>query len=518
MRLMPQLVLMAALVAALHAGEATPLLSNGDFEAGDGKPAAWGTPAGITWEAESGNHFLRFVANEKMLMSYREVDVRGKTALQFSFRARHVGIKAGAKPWFDGRIMLSFRDADKKELKGGPSPPYFRGTSEAWTEKTIRFNVPEGAVTLAIMPCLFNAAAGTLDLDDLSLIEIDPALVDAGVPKGVDDPALPQAIAANDPHLKYVGRWDTSDAGGPRSEWPATQVHLTLEGTAINVVLAGSQAFQVVVDGAPTKTVTMLKGQSVYAVASGLAPGSHRIELCKRTEGWGGPVQVKGFQIPADAKLLDPPTFAHRIMFIGDSITCGYGNEAKSQNEHFTAATENAWLAWGAVAARTLDAELTSLAISGSWLQQNEMSKPVMPEMWVKTMPFTKAEPWDQSRFIPDVVVVNLGTNDKQKPIEEQAWRDAYAGFIGQIRTAFPAAHVFLCIGPMSHGQNGCIATYNAAIAADFAAKGDAKIHALALAMQKQSDGIGADWHPSAKTHQLMADALTAEIRKELGW
>ncbi len=446
-------------------------------------------------------------------MSYREVDVRGKKALQLSLKARYNGIKAGAQPWFDGRIMMKFQDAEKKEMKGAPSPN-FRGTSTEWKEKTVRFVVPEGAAVLAVMPCMFNAAEGTLDLDDLALTEIDPELVTAGQPKGVDDPALPQAIPASDPHLKYVGRWDVSDAAGPRSEWPATQIHLTLEGTAINVVLAGQQAFQVVVDGAPTKTVTGLPGQSVYAVASGLAPGTHRIELCKRTEGWGGPVQVKGFQLPADAKLLDPPTFKHRIMFIGDSITCGYGNEAKSQDEHFTGATENAWLAWGAVTARALDAELTSLAISGSWLQKNDAGKPVMPEVWTKTMPFTKAEPWDQSRFIPDAVVINLGTNDKSKPIEEQAWRDA----IGQIRTSFPAAHVFLCIGPMSHGPKGCIPAYNTAIAADYAAKGDTKVHALALALQKQSDGIGADWHPSVKTHQLMADAISAEIRKQLGW
>lgn len=517
MRLLTVPFLLATLAGVLPAGDAVQLIGNGDFETGEGKPTGWGLPAGATWETESGNHFIRYTANGKMVMSYRELDVRGKKALQLTFKARHNGIKPGAQPWFDGRIMMKFQDAEKKELKGAPSPN-FRGTATEWKEKTVRFVVPAGATVLALMPCMFNAAEGTLDLDDLSLTEIDPELVTAGQPKGVDDPALPQAIAADDPHLAYIGRWDVSDKAGPRSEWPATQIHLTLEGTALNVVLAGQQAFQVVVDGVPSKTLTMLPGQSVYAVASGLAPGSHRIELFKRSEGWGGPVQVKGFQIPAEAKLLAPPTFKRRILFIGDSITAGYGNEAKSAEEHYSPATSNAWLAWGAVTARALDADLTSLAISGSWLQKNDAGKPVMPEVWTRTMPFTKSEPWDLSRSIPDVVVVNLGTNDKSKPIEEAPWRDAYTGFIGQLRTAFPAAHIFLCIGPMSHGPQGCIVPFNAAIAADFAAKGDAKIHAVPLAMQKQSDGIGADWHPSVKTHQLMADVISAEIRKQLGW
>lgn len=511
----PSPLLPLLMAAGLAAGEPAQLLANGDFEAGDGKPANWGSPAGTTWESEGGNRFARFTANGGMIMFYREVDVRSRKALQLSWRARHVGIKPGEKPWFDGRIMLSFRDAEKKELKGGPAAPSFRGTSESWKDGSVRFRVPDGATVLAVMPCLFKAAAGTLDLDDLVLTEIDPEAVDAGKPKGVDDPALPQAVAADDPRLHYSGRWDRSDKAGPRSEWPATQIHLTLEGTAINAILAGPHAFQVAVDGAPARTVTILPGQSVYSLASGLAPGRHRIELCKRTEGWGGPVQVKGFQIPADAKLLDPPVFARRLLFIGDSITCGYGNEAKSEKEHFSAATENAWLAWGAVAARGLEAEMTSLAISGIWLQKNQEGKPPMPELWTRAMPFTDAPPWDPTRWQPDAVVVNLGTNDKRQPIDEQAWRSAYRAFIAQIRAAHPQAHLFLCIGPM--GQ-GIIAKANEAVVADCAAQGDARVHALALADQQAADGIGADWHPSVRTHQRMADAISAAIRKALAW
>ena len=40
----------------------------------------------------------------------------------------------------------------------------------------------------------------------------------------------------------------------------------------------------------------------------------------------------------------------------------------------------------------------------------------------------------------------------------------------------------------------------------------------LAIANQKMENGIGADWHPSVKTHQKMADVIAAAIRKELGW
>ena len=31
--------------------------------------------------------------------------------------------------------------------------------------------------------------------------------------------------------------------------------------------------------------------------------------------------------------------------------------------------------------------------------------------------------------------------------------------------------------------------------------------------LQKDEDGIGADWHPSAKTHRKMAELLTEELK-----
>lgn len=57
-------------------------------------------------------------------------------------------------------------------------------------------------------------------------------------------------------------------------------------------------------------------------------------------------------------------------------------------------------------------------------------------------------------------MVVNLGTNDCNRPIEAKAWTDSYRAFIARIRA----------------------------------------------------------WHPSVKKHQLMADAIAAEIAKTLTW
>ncbi|HYE06375.1 MAG TPA: SGNH/GDSL hydrolase family protein [Planctomycetota bacterium] len=334
-----------------------------------------------------------------------------------------------------------------------------------------------------------------------------------------DAPALPVAVAADDPNVRYSGRWDRRDAGGPRCEWPACAVHLVVDGGPVNVVLGGlaEHAFQVVVDGEPTSVITLVDGQTVYPVVPSLAPGRHTIELCKRTECWRLPVQVRGFQLGAGVALAPPTAPTRRIEFLGDSITCGYGNEAKSQDERFSYATENAWLAWGAIAARRLAADYSCVAMSGIWLQQDGENRP-LPTFWESTMPLTDPTPWDFSRWQADAVVVNLGTNDSGKPIDRARWTEAYRAFIARIRAVYPAAHIFLVIGPMGHGPDRVIPIYNEEIVASARAAGDTRIHALALPDQDGADGIGADWHPSVATHRGMAERIAAAIRDELGW
>ncbi len=346
------------------------------------------------------------------------------------------------------------------------------------------------------------------------LIIASAALCQAG-----DATPLPVTVAASDPHLRFSGRWDTRDAGGPRAMWSACSVWLRFSGSALNVQLGGQggNAFQVAIDGKPTSLITLADGRSLYEVAVDLAKGEHTIELCKRTEAFAGIVQVKSFQLAAGAKLLDLPKVTRRVEFIGDSITAGYGNEAATKEEHFTNQTENAWLAWGAVAARALNAELMCEAQSGIWLMENGKDEP-MPKRWDRTFPNVAGSTWDFSRWQPDAVVVNLGTNDSNRPIDAKVWTDAYRAFIARIRAAYPKAHIFLTIGSMGHGPNGAIPPLNTAIAAACAKDGDAKVHTLALANQDAANGIGADWHPSVKTHQLMADAISAEIAKTLKW
>jgi len=174
-----------ALPALPPAPSGRSLLSNGDFSAATKNPSwpdNWGHQAGITWETENGRHFLRLVSQKpgQMLMAYREMpippDVKG---LEIAIRYRTAGVQSGAKPWFDSRAIFHFLDASRKPVPPDPKAMGLSTKAADWTVASQRVAVPEGAVTLQMMPALFMAAAGTLDLSEIRVTELSSADVAA---------------------------------------------------------------------------------------------------------------------------------------------------------------------------------------------------------------------------------------------------------------------------------------------------------------------------------------------------
>lgn len=337
---------------------------------------------------------------------------------------------------------------------------------------------------------------------------------------------LPVAVAADDPHLAYVGRWDTSDpSGGPRCAWSASAVTIRFHGTAAGVTLkdAGKNDFQIVVDGKPTQVLHPGNDVSTHPIAGDLPDGDHTVQVFRRTEASQGPTQVRGFRLSAGAKLLDPVKPRRRIEVIGDSISCGYGNEGKSQNEHFKPSTENAWLTYGAIAARHFDAAYACVAWSGRKMWPDN----TVPSIYDLVIPTEGKNKCDFAKLPkPDVVVINLATNDfgNGNP-DEAGWTGAYTDFARRLRDLYPDAMIYVATGsmmsdnwPPKQKALTTVKSYLAKVVANRNAAGDKKIAAIDFAPQDQKNGLGSDWHPSVKTHEIMAETLQAAIAKDLAW
>ncbi len=330
-------------------------------------------------------------------------------------------------------------------------------------------------------------------------------------------------IAPTDPHIRYVGRVDLQSPDGPRCAWPASQVQISFRGTGLKMKVkdSGQDQLQVIVDGNPTQVLKLEKGENSCDIASGLTDSRHDIAVVKRTETFVGTVQFLNFDV--DGTLVDPPKAQHIIEVIGDSISCGYGNEGKAKEEHFLPATENAYMSYGAIAARELKSDFYDIAWSGRKMWPDN----TVPEIYDLALADDKTSTWNLRQAIPDVIIINLATNDfgKQNP-DEKGWSEAYAAFIQRLRTRAPRARIYCSIGPMMTDNwppetkaLSNLRKYLTDVIALRAKVADDNIRIIEFETQDEAkDGIGSDWHPSISKHRDMAKVLVAAIREDLHW
>lgn len=331
---------------------------------------------------------------------------------------------------------------------------------------------------------------------------------------------LPVKIAPTNPMIRYVGRFDRRDGAGPRCSWSASRVAVRFTGSALNATLnnsGDSDEYQIVIDGKPVSKLKLQSGTHLYNLFRSTTSGTHTVELVKATEGFFGITRFEGFEVSRSSKLLSLPAPKHRIEIVGDSISCGFGNEASDQNQKFSSTTENAYLAYGSIAARALNADLTCVAWSGRLMWPNN----TMDEVYNRTLATDAGSTWDFSQWKPDVVIVALGTNDFAGGTpERKGWISGYRAFLARVRKNYPRAAIYCATSPMMWGDpDKIIRGYLDEIVKEEKIAGHKNVHLLAFASQDGTkDGFGADWHPSRKTHQVMANKMIAVLRSDLGW
>jgi hypothetical protein len=271
--------------------------------------------------------------------------------------------------------------------------------------------------------------------------------------------------------------------------------------------------FQIVVDGMPTGTFVTSGGDGTYELASGLPRGIHDVEIHRRNEGFFGNSQFIEF-VAVDGTLVESPSpYAHRMEFIGDSITCGYGIEGPDEFCNFTGDTESAYTTYAAIASRNVGAAAHLVACSGKGVFQNyggDTNEP-MPAIYDRTLTSDAMPVWDFQSFVPEAVVINLGTNDFSAPIQESDFVGAYVDLLTTVRGHYPMAAIFCVTWEHWGAQNQ---GYVSSAVTQFA---DANVHEVEFTIEA-ADGWGCDYHPSLATHAKLGALLTTELERTLGW
>lgn len=334
---------------------------------------------------------------------------------------------------------------------------------------------------------------------------------------------------ANHPRLRWEGRVSLEDFGVVDASWPTTRVVLRFRGTAASVLLdSGRTWWNLTLNGNPLEPIEGGTG-GWKSMAQGLEFGDHELVLSKRTESMVGRARVRAIRIEGDSpELLVPsPENPFGIEFLGNSITCGYGVHADDPLEGFQDSSQDADATASGIAARLLGAQHRSVCRTGYGVIRDGSGQPnTLPGIYDRIHPETPGD-WDHSRWHPDLVVVNLGTNDFHKGVPDSAtFFDAYADFLRHLSTIHPGVAIALLHGPMivdgfpydSLGQPipgaSKLRAHIRTLLQELRSELTTPMDSIELTPQSQELGYGGDFHPNRAQSALNGAQIAAGIRR----
>jgi lysophospholipase L1-like esterase len=250
----------------------------------------------------------------------------------------------------------------------------------------------------------------------------------------------------------------------------------------------------------------------------------HTLRMYKATEAANGVVAFYG--VTASRLRPLPTKKALKIEFIGNSITCGMGNDVKEipcnagskwYDQH------NAYWSYASITARAIGADFMLSSISGAGIYRNWNSDgPTVPQQYKSAyLRIDSLRQWDFKSFIPDIVAIALGTNDLSKgdgilprlPFDSTSFIREYIKFIGTIYTNYPAAKIILLTSPMISDERAqvlymCLKKIKTKAAQQYPDRKEIGIYRFSAV-----PSTGCSGHPTIDEHKMMASQLIPFLR-----
>jgi lysophospholipase L1-like esterase len=334
----------------------------------------------------------------------------------------------------------------------------------------------------------------------------------------VTPPQVDVLISPSDARIHYTGRFDTSDPRAVRFDWSGSVVEFSFRGTGVDMVLEDSlNMFNVYVNGAPSSILAVSPGVDRYELARDLPFGEYTIRIVRRTEPLFGVSVFRGIVLEPGGELLSRPAApAAWIEFVGDSITCGYGNEGDSPTCRFSRETENVERSFAAMTADAFSMGYAVVAWSGKGLVRNYgdtllASDRPMPSFYGLTVANDTGSQWAFDEPAPALVVVNLGTNDVSTGLQPErgVFIEAYLELLAGIRARRGDVPVIAISGPIMRDP---AREFIAAAVAD-ARRSDPFVHHVHIENTLvRPDDLGCDAHPNVAGHRKIADQLISAL------
>ncbi len=324
--------------------------------------------------------------------------------------------------------------------------------------------------------------------------------------------------------ITYTGRTLTENDGSVKFDWIGVYAQTNFTGSCIAVEMSNTRPcyFNVFIDNQwTTKVYADSTEHQRIVLAEKLGKGSHTLRLQRACEG-GSITTIHGFYGTKGAQFKPVEKKSRMIEIFGDSYTCGYGSDSPTQDEHFKIETENVDHAYSCIIARYFDADYAIEAHSGQGMVRNygdkkQRSEYSMLDRHTKTLDNDKTVEYNFKDYRPDLVIINLGTNDFSRevtPTPDQ-YVENYEKMIKNLRSHYGNVPI-LCVLPHSARKylQACFPLLRERCYSD------RQVYFAEPMLEVLRDGrdYGADGHPNYQGHRKIAMKLIPQISRIMDW
>ena len=373
----------------------------------------------------------------------------------------------------------------------------------------------------------------------LLILALMAVVCQCGVAANKTFPIKGTIVSPADSHIRYMGRISFTNPQRPTWNYPGVQIITAFEGTSLRMMAKPKSGyFMAQIDEAePFKVAFRGERDSLVTLATALPDTRHTVRLMYIIEGYEFFPEFWGFVLDEGRSLSEMPAAPTRkIEFIGNSITCGYGNEGIDRFQNFEYETENHFYSFASITARNLGAQHWVVARSGMGAYRNYNGpKTGNPESnilaqyeytgyaWkpeLRQEPTFLSERWDFNRYQPDLICINLGTNDLSTPnYDLNLLKQNYQKLLKMVRQHNPKAKIVFLTGSMLYNEEERLQKQMLdGIVTEAKKAGDKEVYRFDMTHIDGEAFYGNDWHPNIRQDEKMAGELTPFLRQLMNW
>ncbi|MEV6348140.1 GDSL-type esterase/lipase family protein [Actinoplanes sp. NPDC051851] len=311
-----------------------------------------------------------------------------------------------------------------------------------------------------------------------------------------------------DANIQFAGRWNTTNAAAYVPQWAGAYLRVGFTGTTVSLKQRNTIEFWYSIDGG---AYTKKSGSGTLSLTpTRLASGQHSLLVSYRivAGSYTGDAVYQGLVLDSGASTYRLAQPAKGVEFVGDSITAGY------------TATNVALSSYPWIIGENLGTAHTQVALSGACLRELTAAESTrgircygLEDRYTKLSFNDGSADWNFALFQPNVVVINIGTNDVGHGVTSADFLVAYQHLLQIVRERNPQAAILAL-----RIFKGSWAPETAQAVTNRKAAGDTKVTYVDTTGWWNGSTMTDDGtHPNDYGHQVLAGYLQPIVAAALG-